>query len=215
MYQKSIKLKIEAIRERMSSLITNYLNPGLRKELVYSCNIIVRLLVLLSALGLGVFSANLTAQPVLADNSTTVSTPILEVMPQEGTVGTQVYIRVINYQVNKQVIITFGTTTIIGTGTTAEIKTIVATRLTTDGSGYGVIDFPIDIYPAGRYILMADDGVNKVTAGFKVNPSIVLNNDVVSGFVGDTILVNGYGFARKKLVYLGIDDLKLVTGESD
>jgi hypothetical protein len=215
MNQKSIILIIEAIREHKRSFITNFLNPGVRKELIYSCNIVVRLLILLSALGLGIFSVDLSAQPVLADNSTSVSNPILEVMPQEGTVGTQVYIRVINYQVNKQVIITFGTTTVIGTGTTAEIKTIVATKLTTDSSGYGVIDFPIDVYPAGRYIIMADDGVNKLTAGFKVTPSIRLANDVVSGFVGDTVVVSGYGFAMKKLVYLGVDDLKLVTGETD
>jgi len=215
MKQKNIILTIKAMREHICSFLTTYINPALYKELSYSCNIAIRLIVMLSALGLGIFSVNLSAEQVLADNSTTVGTPILEVMPQEGTVGTQVYIRVINYQVNKQVIITFGTTTVIGTGTTAEVKTIVATKLTTDSTGYGVIDFPIDIYPAGRYIIMADDGVNKVTAGFKVNPSIMLNNDVVSGFVGDTVLVNGYGFACKKLVYVGIDDLKLVTGESD
>lgn len=215
MEQKRIKRMIKAINEHISSFIIYYFDQELRKELAYSCNVVVRLLILLSALGLGVFSVNLSAAPVLADNSTTTGIPILEVMPQEGTVGTNVYIRVINYQPNKQVIITFGTTIVIGTGTTSEIKTVVATRLTTDATGYGVVDFPIDIYPAGRYIIMADDGTNKVTAAFKVIPSITLNNDVVSGFVGDTVVVSGYGFARKKLVYVGIDDLKLVTGETD
>lgn len=177
-------------------------------------NIAASLLVVLFALAFGLFSFNLPAVPVLADNTTSVN-PILEVMPQEGSVGTQVYIRVINYQPNKQVIITFGTTTIIGTGTTAEIKTVVATRLTTDNTGYGVIDFPVDTYPAGRYIIMADDGTNKLTAAFKVVPSITINDDIASGAVGDTIMVSGYGFAMKKLVYLGIDDYKLVTGETD
>lgn len=214
MNRNRIESEINEIRERMWYLYRLFISKALRKELAYSCNIVVRLLVVLSALGLGFYNFYFVSEPVLADNTTSVN-PILEVMPQEGSVGTQVYIRVINYQPNKQVIITFGTTTVIGTGTTAEIKTVVATRLTTDSTGYGVIDFPIDTYPAGRYIIMADDGVNKLTAGFKVVPSISVNNNVVSGAVGDTIVVSGYGFAMKKLVYLGIDDYKLVTGETD
>lgn len=185
------------------------------RDMCPNCGFVLKMLIIWSLLGLGVFSINITAEPVLADNTTATGSPMLEVMPQEGTVGTEVYVRVINFQVNKQVIITFGTTTVIGTGTTSEVKTIVATKLTTDSTGYGVVDFPIDIYPAGRYILMADDGVNKVTAAFQVVPSITVNDDVVSGAVGDTIVVSGYGFACKKLVYLGIDDLKLVTGETD
>lgn len=208
------KVVTSMIREQICSLIRMFLGRELRKELACSFNTVLKLLVVLSALGMGIFSFNPGIEPVLADNTTSVN-PILEVMPQEGSVGTQVYIRVINYQPNKQVIITFGTTTVIGTGTTAEIKTVVATRLTTDNTGYGVIDFPIDTYPAGRYIIMADDGVNKVTAAFRVIPSISINNNVVSGAVGDTIVVSGYGFAMKKLVYLGIDDYKLVTGETD
>ncbi len=149
--------------------------------------------------------------PVVADNT---ALPSVEVLPQEGKVGDEVYVRIINYQPSKQIIITFGSGTTIGAGTSVGTKTIVAAKTQTDTSGYAVADFLVDIFPAGRYIIMADDGVNKITTGFKLNPSIDLSN-VVSGFVGDVVVIKGSGFAAKKLVYIGIDDQKLVTAESD
>jgi hypothetical protein len=175
-------------------------------------SVIIRLMLILSAVALTPLFPLLSSFPsAVADNLTA---PSIEVLPSQGTVGTEVYVKIINYQPNKQVIVTFGTGTTIGAGTSVGTKTYVATKATTDGAGYGVADFNIDVFPAGRYIIMADDGVNTITTGFKLNPSITLG-DTVSGYVGDVISVNGNGFAAKKLVYLGVDDLKLVTSETD
>jgi hypothetical protein len=179
----------------------------------YNLITIVRLIIISTIIGISPFCLSLlsTISPVNADNLTAGS---VEVMPQEGTVGTDVFVKIINYQPTKQVIVTFGTGTIIGTGTSVGTKTYVATKTTTDSSGYGVAEFEIDLFPAGRYTIMADDGVNTITTGFKVLPSINLHENV-SGFVGDVVEVSGNGFGAKKLVYLGLDDQKIVTGETD
>ena len=183
-----------------------------RRQPAPDMSVIVRLLVILSAVGLSPLLPLLSSFPsAVAENLTAAS---VEVLPSQGIVGTAVYVKVINYQPNKQVIVTFGTGTTIGVGATVGTQTYVATTATTDGSGYAVATFNVDPFPAGRYIIMADDGVNTITSSYKLIPSITLG-DTVSGYVGDGISVNGNGFGASKLVYLGVDDLKLVTGESD
>jgi hypothetical protein len=216
MNRNSKRTPTEAIRDHFHYFIDSFATirddiVG-RRQPVPAMIVIIRLLLLLSAVGLGpLFPLISSFPPAVADNMTAAS---VEVLPSQGIVGTEVYVKIINYQPNKQVIVTFGTGTTIGAGTSVGTKTYVATKTTTDGSGYGVADFNIDIFPAGRYIIMADDGVNTITTGFKLNPSITLG-DTVSGYVGDVISINGNGFAAKKLIYLGVDDLKLVTSETD
>ncbi|RPJ63757.1 MAG: hypothetical protein EHM12_01495 [Dehalococcoidia bacterium] len=216
MKRNYIKNAMEAISSRFNCLINNGANTmaGIlgRRKLVPGVCLIIRLMLIFSAVGLSAFFPFSTSfQSVNADNTTA---PSIEVLPSSGVVGTTVYVKIINYTPSKQIIITFGTGTTIGTGTSVGTKTYVATKATTDASGYGVADFDIDVFPAGRYTIMADDGTNKLTTGFKLVPSISLG-DVVSGYVGDVISVNGHGFAAKKLIYLGVDDEKIVTGESD
>lgn len=174
--------------------------------------LILKLILIFSAVGVSPFCPVISpVPPAVADNTSAAS---IEVLPSAGIVGTNVFVKILNYLPNKQVIVTFGTGTTIGTGTSVGTKTYVACKTTTDESGYGVADFEIEVFPAGRYIIMADDGTHTLTTGFKLNPSIS-TGDSVSGYVGDVVNVDGYGFAAKKLVYLGLDDLKLVTGESD
>jgi hypothetical protein len=216
MNRNSIVTSIEAIRDHFYCFIDSLANSLARnlgkREPALNTGVIFRLLLILSAIGLCPFCPFPSSFPAaIGDNLTN---PSVEVLPSQGMVGTAVYVKIINYQASKQVIVTFGTGTTIGTGTTVGTKTYVATKTTTDASGYGVADFNIDIFPAGRYIIMADDGVNTLTTGFKLIPSISLG-DTVAGYVGDVVSVNGNGFAAKKLIYLGVDDLKLVTGETD
>jgi hypothetical protein len=216
MNRNSIENSIEAIRDHFYYFI-NSLSDCLARvvgkhEPALKVRVIIKILLIFSAIGLCPFFPFSSSFPAaVADNLTS---PSVEVLPSQGTVGTAVYVKIINYQPSKQVIVTFGTGTTIGTGTSVGTKTYVATKTTTDASGYGVADFNVDIFPAGRYTIMADDGVNTLTTGFKLIPSISLG-DTVAGYVGDVISVSGNGFAAKKLIYLGVDDLKLVTGESD
>lgn len=208
---------IKTAKEYFSEIITCFCRhfgrgfPGGCKLSPVRC-LITRLVLIFSALGISLFCNALPSpSPAIADNTSAAS---IEVLPSSGIVGTHVFVKILNYSPNKQVIVTFGTGTTIGTGTSVGTKTYVACKTTTDESGYGVADFEVEVFPAGRYIIMADDGTHTLTTGFKVIPSIS-TGDVVAGYVGDVVHVNGYGFAAKKLVYLGLDDLKLVTGESD
>ncbi|MGD0355370.1 MAG: hypothetical protein ABSB31_08015 [Dehalococcoidia bacterium] len=212
MNYKNVKSKMETLMSCFLYL-NNFLLRAFRKNELARNWCTVRLLLIITAMGIGFLGFPWFAVPqAVADNTT--GSPSIEVMPTEGTIGTQIYLKIINYQPNKQVIITFGSGTIIGTGTEVGTQTVVAATTTTDGSGYAVIDWDLDIFPAGRYIIMADDGVNKLTTGFKVDPSIDLGN-VVSGFVNDVLVIKGKGFDAQKLVYIGLDDQKIVTTQTD
>ncbi len=212
MKHSNVKSKMEALKGYFL-YISNVLLRAVRKNEPARNWCVIRLLLVITAVGIGTFGfPRISVPAAVADNTT--GSPSVEVMPNEGTIGTQIYIKIINYQPNKQVIVTFGSGTIIGAGTSVGTKTIVAAKTTTDDAGYGVVDFDLDIFPAGRYIIMADDGVNKLTTGFKVDPSIDLGN-VVSGFVNDVVVIKGKGFAAQKLVYIGLDDQKIVTTQTD
>jgi hypothetical protein len=212
MNRDSIKTTIETIKNRYSSVICSYRKAIKLLRLPGQPGSVIRLLLVIAAAGISPFCPVVSSSiPAVADNLTV---PSIEIMPGQGTVGTNVFVKIINYQPSRQVIVTFGTGTTIGTGTSVGTLTYVATKTTTDSAGYGVADFLVDVYPAGRYMIMADDGVNTLTGGFKINPSINLK-DAVSGCVGDVAVVSGFGFAASKLIYLGLDDQKLVTGETD
>jgi len=216
MSRNSIETSVKATMARFYCFINSLTNSWAsfvdKRGPVLNTSVICRLLLIFSAIGLCPFCLFPSSFPAaIAENLTS---PSVEVLPSQGTVGTAVYVKIINYQPNKQVIVTFGTGTTIGTGTTVGTQTYVASTTTTDASGYGVADFNVDVFPAGRYIIMADDGVNTITTGFKLLPSISLGS-TVAGYVGDVISVSGNGFAASKLIYLGVDDDKLVTGESD
>ncbi|MDD5312296.1 MAG: hypothetical protein PHO26_04595 [Dehalococcoidia bacterium] len=203
---KAVKAGENKILNGLAPLSSRFKN----RELDNCYGWLLRILLIIAISGF-IFIDFIFAAPFVGatDNLTfPAGVPTIEIMPSEGPVGTHVFVRIINHQVNKQVIIVFGTGTTIGS------STIVAAKATTDSTGYAVVDFDIDIWPAGRYTLLSDDGVNKIAGGFKVTPSMSLG-EVVSGFVGDIAVVNGQGFAAKKLVHLYFDDTKYVTGETD
>jgi hypothetical protein len=84
---------------------------------------------------------------------------------------------------------------------------------TTDDSGYAITSFTVDLIPGGRYVVMADDGVNSKTAYFRVTPKIKLEQ--TSGFVGDEVVISGNGFAAEKPVSVYMDEVRMETGDSD
>ncbi|MGA2159185.1 MAG: hypothetical protein ABSG90_08190 [Dehalococcoidia bacterium] len=212
MNRKNIKSKIDTLKCYFID-IGNALLRAVRKNEIAPDWCVMRLLLVIICTGIGVLGfPRLNVPAAVADNGT--GSPSIEVMPNEGTIGGQIYLKIINYQPNKDIIVTFGSGTIIGAGTSVGTQTVVAAKATTDASGYAVANWDLDVFPAGRYIIMADDGVNKLTTGFKVDPSIDLGN-VVSGFVNDIIVVNGKGFSAQELVYIGLDDQKIVTTQTD
>ncbi len=178
-------------------------------EVMYTVSLLIRLLLITVIAGITAINFTFWTIPVIAaDNVTPPGGPSVEVMPQQGPVGTEVYVRILNHQPNKQVIVTFGQGTIIGT------STIVAAKTQTDAAGYAVAEFTLDIWPARRYTIMADDGTNKITTAFTVIPSIT-TGEQVSGIVGDTVVVSGNGFAAKKLMSLYFEETKYESGETD
>jgi hypothetical protein len=133
--------------------------------------------------------------------------PRVEVLPGEGAVGSTVFVRIYDYTPNKQVIIIFGPGTVITTGT------IIAAKEITDSGGYAITSFLVDLYAAGRYNVIADDGTNKKMASFRVIPKITLSAD--NGFVNDIVTVSGTGFAAKKSINITVDDVKVTSVDTD
>lgn len=158
-----------------------------------------------AALALVAFIA--ISAPVRADDNTTVQSPSIEVMPSDGPVGTLIFVRILNFAPNKSVLVTFGTGTVISAGT------IIADKETTDGVGYVVASFTLDYYAAGKYTIMADDGINQRVGYFTVTPKVTL--DQSSGCVGDNVNVSGNGFATKKPISVFLDDVKVASGDVD
>ena len=142
-----------------------------------------------------------TVQPVRADDE-----PRVEVLPNEGQIGSTVFVRMWNFTANKQIIVIFGAGTTITTGTTIVAKEI------TDAFGYAVTSFPVGVYPAGSYNVIADDGTNVEIATFRIIPKITLSDS--GGFVGDLLTLTGEGFAASKPVGAYIDDEKVWCGDA-
>jgi hypothetical protein len=143
----------------------------------------------------------IAAKPVAAAD------PRQEVLPNEGTIGTKVYVRIWEYTPLKQVMVMMGSTSGITSGTT------IVASVTTDTTGYAVANFEVDIFAGGRYTVTIDDGTNKGIAYFRVLPKITL--DQTTGFVGDTVTIAGNGFTASKPVSVYLDDTKVTTGDTD
>jgi len=133
--------------------------------------------------------------------------PRVELMPSEGAVNSKVFVRIYDYESSKSVIIFFGSVSAVSAGT------CVVANTTTDDSGYAIANFNVDLMPGGRYVVMADDGVNTKTAYFKITPKIKL--EVNTGFVGDDVVISGNGFAAEKPVSAYLDGTRMATGDSD
>lgn len=145
------------------------------------------------------------AVPAWADDPPKV--PRVEVLPNEGPIGTTVFVRIWDYTSNKQVIVIFGTGTTITPGTAIVAKEI------TDAFGYAVVSFPIDSFAGGRYVVLVDDGTNKAIASFKITPKVTLSE--TGGFVGDTVTVSGNGFSASRPISILLDDTKVASGETN
>jgi hypothetical protein len=133
--------------------------------------------------------------------------PRQEVLPNEGPLGTIVYVRIWDYTPNKQVMVMMGSSTTVTPGTA------IVAKETTDSTGYAVASFEVDTFAGGRYTLIIDDGTNKGIAYFRVLPKITLGE--TTGFVGDAIVIAGNGFAATKPISVFLDDTKVTTGDSD
>jgi hypothetical protein len=181
-----------------------YFLPKLpRHGLIFIIGLCSRIFVCLVIIATALF---IIAQPVWAEDAP-IKVPRLELLPNEGPVGTEVFVRILDFDPNKQVIVIFGTGTTITPGTT------VVAKETTDEDGYAVASFAIDLFGGGRYNVLADDGTNKIIASFKITPKITLSD--TSGFVGDTVSVSGNGFAASKPIKIYLGDTKLTTGDAN
>lgn len=155
----------------------------------------------------GLVLGNNSIQKVYADNTTTPKNPRIEIFPTQGPVNTQIFIRIWDYTAQKTVLVFFGTASSISSSTSAVCYT------TTDESGYAVVNFIAGTIPGGRYMIIADDGINRKTTNFMLTPTVTLND--VSGCVGDTISVSGAGFASKKPISVFLDTTKIANGDTD
>ena len=205
------------LRKKLSNAKPAYGERAVRicgREVSVKPRLLLVLILFLGIVGFGSASIAISPVPsfaaswdnVTAEPDTTLAS--IQVMPIEGPVGSKVFVKILNHQANKQVIVLFGKDRKIGPGT------IVASKVTTDGSGYAVAEFLIDIWPAYPYIITSDDGTNFRSGTFRVIPSIT-TGEQVAGMVGDTVVVNGNGFAAKKLVSLYFDDVKYASSETD
>ena len=149
------------------------------------------------------FASFIIVAPVMAADPN----PRVEVLPAEGAVGSTVFVRIYDYTPSKQVIVIFGPGTTITTGT------VIAAKEITDSGGYAITSFVVDLYAAGRYNVIADDGTNKKMATFRVIPKITLSTD--NGYVNDVVSVSGTGFAAKKSINISVDDVKVTAVDTD
>jgi len=158
-----------------------------------------------------VLLAMLTLSAVVVDTHSAFAAddpfPRIDLLPSEGPVNSKVFVRIYDYEGDKAVIIFFGSVSAVAAGT------CVVANTTTDDSGYGIASFNIDLLPGGRYVIMADDGVNAKTAYFKITPKIKLEQ--TNGFVGDDVIISGNGFAAEKPVSAYLDGVRMETGDSD
>jgi hypothetical protein len=136
--------------------------------------------------------------PLHAD---TAKVPRLEIVPAEGPVGTNVFVRVWDYTPQKTVIFIF------------TANTTFTYSATSDLTGFAVLSLKIDQMPGGRYLVSADDGTNVKTGYFKVTPLAVLSQ--AGGYVGDIVSVQGTGFAMSKPINIFFDEVKITTSDTD
>jgi len=125
----------------------------------------------------------------------------MTISPPQGPVGTQVYVSIIGFLEEEPVEISF------------KNKDNVVKTVTTDEYGDCTTTFIVNTYPAGRYRVWATDGTNELCDFFTLEPEIEL--DMTSGWVGDSVVVKGNGFAAEKPVTVYFDDAKIATGETD
>jgi len=175
----------------------DFLSSKLSKNILISTMILC--LIIITCLA----TSFVIAQPALADEGL----PRIEVLPDEGPIGTTVYVRIWNFTPIKQVIVLFNNETLIGSGS------IVVAKEITDASGYAIANFNVDLLAGGRYTIIADDGTNTESVYFRITPQITLEN--TSGFVGDTITISGNGFAAEKPISVFFDDEKVTTGDTN
>ena len=111
MNRKNIKSKIDTLKCYFID-IGNALLRAVRKNEIAPDWCVIRLLLVIICTGIGVLGfPRLNVPAAVADNGT--GSPSIEVMPNEGTIGGQNYLKIINYQPNKDIIVTFGSGTIM------------------------------------------------------------------------------------------------------
>ncbi len=177
-----------------------------KKKLLGSGTLLLKMFIWEMVILTAILATMVIATPVGA-NDPPAKVPRVEVLPNEGPIGTTIYVRIWDYLPNKQVIVIFGTGTTITPGTAIVAKEI------TDAFGYAIVSFSIDSFAGGRYVVLVDDGTNKAIASFKITPKITLSDS--GGFVGDTVIVSGNGFSANRPISVFFEDTKVASGETN
>jgi len=127
--------------------------------------------------------------------------PEVEISPENGPVGTKVYVTARNFEPDQTVEIYFS-------DITEPVKT-----WPTDSDGYLHTGFRVPEYPAGRFRVLANDGTNNLFVYFTLEPCIEV--DVTSGFVGDEVQVTGTGFADDEDVAVYLEGVEIGSSATD
>lgn len=125
----------------------------------------------------------------------------VEISPENGPVGTKVYVTARNFEPDQTIEVYFS-------DITEPVKT-----WPTDSDGYLHTGFRVPEYPAGRFRVLANDGTNNLFVYFTLEPNVEV--DVTSGFVGDEVVVTGTGFADDEDVTLYLHGTEMGSSTTD
>jgi hypothetical protein len=128
-------------------------------------------------------------------------TPSVRLSPAKGSVGTNVYVGIIDFPKMAKFQITFGS-----------LDNLIGT-VTTDTTGYAITSFSITEMPAGQYIVRVTDGTTERSAAFQIEPVCSTSSSSVQ--VNDAITVSGSCFAGNQKATLYFDERNVGAGTTD
>jgi len=139
---------------------------------------------------------HITAVPAAADEE-----PNMVVEPSRGPVGTAVHVRMSGVPGEGQVTIAF------------DSKDNIVQTVKPDEWGDFTASFSVGTYPAGSYRVWVRCTTRDFYAHFLLEPSVKL--DKKGGYVGDSVVVSGAGFAAEKDLTVYFDEAPVATGKTE
>jgi len=138
----------------------------------------------------------INAVPAAADEE-----PNMVIEPSRGPVGTVVHVWMTGVLGEGQVTITF------------DSKDNIVQTVKPDEWGDFTASFNVGTYPAGSYRVWVRCTTRDFYAHFLLEPSVKL--DKKGGYVGDSVVISGTGFAVERDFTVYYDDATVATGETD
>jgi hypothetical protein len=148
---------------------------------------------------------SLKVQDSLGNNSTVslTTTSALKTNPSGGPVGTSVSVAGNGYVPNVKITLTYDN---------AAIQTSPSS-IVSDASGNFSATFVVPATAAGTFIVQASDGTNSANTPFRASASGGLATS--KGAVGDSVQVQGSGFAGGATVSIRYDNIQIATATAD